>query len=59
MPESPTTWVVPAEPPELSVMVRVAVRVPVEVGENTMEIAQVPLGAMDRLGLHVVPEATE
>jgi hypothetical protein len=38
-------------------MDRVAVLVPVEVGENTMEIVQVPLAAMERLELQVVPLA--
>jgi hypothetical protein len=40
-------------------MDRVAVLVPGEVGENTMEIAQVPLEAIERLELHVVAVATE
>ena len=57
MPDKATVCVVPAVPPELSVMDRVAVLVPVEVGENTMEIVQVPLAAMERLELQVVPLA--
>jgi hypothetical protein len=46
-------------PPELSVIVNVAVRVPEAAGENATLITQLPFGAIERFALQVVPAAAE
>jgi hypothetical protein len=46
-------------PPELSVMIRFAVSVPVVEGVNATRIVQLELGTMERPPVQVVPEAIE
>jgi hypothetical protein len=52
-----TVCVVPLVPPELSVMTRLAVSVPVVEGLKVTWIAQLEFGAIDRFAIQVVPVA--
>ena len=52
-----TDCVAPDTPPELSVRVKVAAYDAAAAGEKLTLITHVPFGAIDRLAVHVVPEA--
>jgi hypothetical protein len=57
VPVRDTVWVVPALPPELSVITRFAVSVPASRGLKVIWKTQLEFGAIERFAVHVVPDA--